>query len=86
VVERLVFETRLGRKRVVVLPKAVVERLGLYEGQKLRIVVESDKIVIEPVRDAIWYALHGPKIGRITFEELEEESLREQEGISQGTT
>lgn len=42
----------------------------------------EDKIVIEPVRDAIWLALHGKKIGKIMPEEIEEESLREQERLS----
>ncbi len=82
---RLVFETKLGRKRVVVLPKAVVEALGLSEGQRLRIVVEGDRIVIEPLRDAFWFAVHGSKIGEISFEELEEESRVEQEKLASGT-
>ncbi len=85
-VEKLVFETKLSRKRIVVLPKAAVERLGLVEGQRIRVVVEDNRIVIEPIRDAIWYALHGPKIGKISFEELEEESLREQEKLSKNTS
>lgn len=42
----------------------------------------EDKIVIEPVRDAIWLTLHGRKIGRMLSEEVEEESLRGQERLS----
>ncbi|HDI32165.1 MAG TPA: AbrB/MazE/SpoVT family DNA-binding domain-containing protein, partial [Thermofilum sp.] len=34
-----------------------------------------------PVRDAIWLALYGRKIGVIMPEEIEEESLREQEKL-----
>lgn len=43
----------------------------------------GDKIVIEPVRDAIWLALYGKKIGRIMPEEIEEESFLEQEKLSE---
>jgi hypothetical protein len=31
---------------------------------KLRLSVEGDRIVIEPARDALSFALHGPKVGR----------------------
>ncbi|RLF19279.1 MAG: AbrB/MazE/SpoVT family DNA-binding domain-containing protein, partial [Thermoprotei archaeon] len=44
--------------------------------------VNSDSIIIRPIRDAIWLALHGKKIGRIMPKEIEEESLREQEKLS----
>jgi hypothetical protein len=47
--------------------------------------IEGDRIVIEPVRDAFWYALHGPKVGYISFKELEEESEREQEKLQNST-
>ena len=72
-------ETRIGKKRVIVIPKAIAEAVKVREGQKVRIKAAGNKIVIEPVRDAIWLALYGKKIGRILPEEIEEESLREQE-------
>ncbi len=75
-------ETKVGRRRVIVIPKEVAEIVGIAEGQRIRIVALEDKIVIEPVRDAIWLALHGKKIGKIMPEEIEEESLREQERLS----
>ncbi|MCC6056921.1 MAG: AbrB/MazE/SpoVT family DNA-binding domain-containing protein, partial [Desulfurococcaceae archaeon] len=68
-------------KRLVAIPKAVAEKLGIVEGMKLKLYVEEDRIVLEPVRDALWFAVHGPKVGHIGFEELEEESLREQEKL-----
>jgi hypothetical protein len=49
---------------------------------KLRLSVEGDEIVIEPARDALWFALHEPKVELVTFEELERESEREQEELS----
>jgi len=79
----LVVESRIGKKRVVVIPKHIAEFLGLREGQKIRIIAADNKIIIEPVRDAIWLALHGKKIGVISPEEVEEESMREQEKLLQ---
>jgi AbrB family looped-hinge helix DNA binding protein len=76
-----VFEVKVSRKRLVAIPKAVAEKLGIVEGMKLKLYVEEDRIVLEPVRDALWFAVHGPKVGYIGFEELEEESLREQEKL-----
>ncbi|RLF05422.1 MAG: AbrB/MazE/SpoVT family DNA-binding domain-containing protein [Thermoprotei archaeon] len=74
-------ETRVGRKRVIVIPKAVADIVKISEGQKVRVVAMGDKVVIEPVRDAVWLALHGKKIGKISPEEVEEESLIEQEKL-----
>lgn len=78
----VVIETKVGRKRVIVIPKAVAEAVGIREGQKVRVMAVEGRIVIEPVRDAVWLALHGRKIGRIAPEEVEEESLIEQEKLS----
>jgi AbrB family looped-hinge helix DNA binding protein len=70
-----VFEVKVSRKRLAAIPKAVAEKLGIVEGMKLKLYVEGSRIVLEPVRDALWFAVHGPKVGYIGFEELEEESL-----------
>jgi len=75
-------ETKVGKKRVIVIHKRVADAVGLREGQRVRIIAQGDRVVIEPIRDAIWLALHGRKIGRIMPEEVEEESLREQERLS----
>ena len=74
-------ETKVGKKRVVVIPKKIAEAVKLREGQRIRITVAGDSIVIKPVRDAIWLALYGRKIGKIMPEEVEEESLHEQEKL-----
>lgn len=78
----IVVETKVGKKRIIVIPKAIAEAAKVSEGQRVRIVVAENKIVIEPVRDAVWLALYGRKIGKILPEEVEEESLREQEKLS----
>ncbi|ABN69439.1 transcriptional regulator, AbrB family [Staphylothermus marinus F1] len=77
----VVVETKVGRKRVIVIPKAVAEAVKIREGQRVRVMAVGDKIVIEPIRDAVWLAIHGKKIGKIMPEELEEESILEQEKI-----
>jgi AbrB family looped-hinge helix DNA binding protein len=47
---KLVFEVKVSNKRLIAIPKAVAEKLGVVEGMKLRLYVEGDKIVLEPVR------------------------------------
>jgi len=79
---KFIFEVKVSKKRLISIPKAIAERLGIKEGMKLKLYIEGDKIVLEPVRDALWFAIHGPKVGYIGFRELEEESIREQEKIS----
>jgi len=49
----VVVETRVGRKRVIVIPKAVAEAVKVGEGQRVRIMAVGDRIVMEPVRDAV---------------------------------
>jgi len=75
-------ETKVGKKRVIVIPKRIADAVKIREGQRVRVIAMKDKIVIEPIRDALWLALHGKKIGKIMPEEIEEESLREQEKLS----
>ena len=41
---------RLGKRNAIYLPKEVVERLNLKEGDKLALVVNGDKIELTPVR------------------------------------
>ena len=48
------------------------------EGSAVRITAAGDKIIIEPLRDAVWLSLHGEKVARITLKELEEESIEQQ--------
>jgi virulence-associated protein VagC len=53
----------------------------LHEGQRIRIIGEKDRIIIKPVKDAIWLVLHGENIGKIMPEEVEEESMIEQKNF-----
>ncbi|MFP3287642.1 MAG: AbrB/MazE/SpoVT family DNA-binding domain-containing protein [Acidilobus sp.] len=72
------FEVKVHRGRRITIPKAVADLLGIEEGSRLRLHVEGDRVVLEPVRDALWFAIHGPKVAYVGFEELEEESESEQ--------
>ena len=74
----LTVKARIGKKRVLVIPKVIAESLGLDEGSTVRITVAGDKIIIEPLRDAVWLSLHGEKVARITLKELEGESFEQQ--------
>jgi AbrB family looped-hinge helix DNA binding protein len=76
------FEVKVSKRRFISIPKTIAEVLGIEGSMKVKLYVEEGKIVIEPIKDALWFALHGPKVGRVTFKELEEESEREQEKLS----
>ncbi|PWV36998.1 MAG: AbrB family transcriptional regulator [Desulfurococcaceae archaeon] len=69
------FEARVDRERLISIPKAAVGAVGISEGMRVRITVDDGRLIIEPVRDTIWYALHGSKRGYIGFEELGEGSM-----------
>ena len=74
----LTVKARIGKKRVLVIPKVIAENLGLDEGSTVKITAAGDKIIIEPLCDAVWLSLHGEKVARITLKELEEESFEQQ--------
>ena len=78
----LAFEVKVHSGRRITIPKAVADLLGIEEGSRLRLRVEGDRIVLEPVRDALWFAIHGPKVAYISFEELEGESESEQKRLA----
>ncbi len=72
-------EVRVGKRRTIVIPKRIAQSVGIKEGTLVTMRVEGEKVIIEPKKDAIWLALHGKKVAKVTLEELEEESLERQE-------
>jgi len=76
----LTVKARIGKKRVLVISKAIAESLSLDEGSTVRITSTEDKIIIESLRDAIWPSLRGEKAAHVTLKELEEESIEQQKG------
>jgi len=77
-----VHEVKVHRGRRITIPRAVADLLGIGEGSRLRLHVEGGRVVLEPVRDALWFAMHGPKVAYVGFEELEGESEREQKRLA----
>lgn len=75
----LTVTSRIGRRRTFVIPKAVAEKLQINEGCKVKITVEGNRIIIEPLYDAVWLSLHCKKIAKVTLEDLERESNEQQE-------
>ena len=71
----LTVEIRVGRRRAIVIPKAVAEALGIDEGSKLKLTVENGKIILEPIPDAIQLSLRGDKLGKVSLKDLEAESI-----------
>ena len=51
----------VGRKHALYLPKGVVERLQLKEGEKLLLTLEGDRIVLRRVPDLFAEAKRSPK-------------------------
>lgn len=74
----LVFIVKVGRKRIITIPKAVAEEVGLVEGSKVKITVENGKLILEPIHDAIWLSMYGEKVAKVTLEELKAVSVKEQ--------
>ncbi len=72
---RLVARTRVGRKNMLYIPKAIAEAVGLSEGSIVELRVEDEgRIVVEVVPDPFHLALRAPKFARIRFEDFERES------------
>jgi len=42
-------ETIVGRRFTLVIPKAIRERLGLREGQRVRVKVDGERVVLDPL-------------------------------------
>ena len=72
-------EIRVGRKRTIVIPKAVAKVLGIDEGSRLVLEVKDDHIILRPLPDAVTLSLKGERIARVSLKELEAVSLEEQE-------
>lgn len=75
---------RVGKRKTLVIPKKIAQKLGINENTLMNLDVEGDKIVMTPLMDAVWLSIHGEKFGRITLKELEEESVAEQKKRIEG--
>ena len=70
--------TKIGKKFTLHLPKKIVNYLRIKEGDKVRISVEGEKIVVEVIRDPIDLALCGKKFAKVSANDVEKISLEEQ--------
>jgi AbrB family looped-hinge helix DNA binding protein len=75
----LTIELRVGKKRTVVIPKAIAEALNIDEGSRLLAEVKDGYIILKPLPDAITLSLKGNKIAKVTLNELENASIEEQQ-------
>ncbi len=72
---------KIGRRRTLVIPKRIAEKVGIDEGTVVTLRVDQNRIVIEPEKDAVWLAIHGKKVAKVSLKELEEESLERQKEL-----
>lgn len=58
---------RVGKRNAIYLPKEVVERLNLREGDKLALVIRSGKIELIPVRkpEGYWAEVDPEEVERV---------------------
>ena len=72
-------EVRIGKRLTLVILRNVAEKLGIKERDKIKITVVGDKLVLQPIRDAVWLSLYGKKVAKVTLEDLEATSIEEQD-------
>lgn len=82
----LTTESRIGKRRTIYLPKAVVDEARLKVGMKILITVEGNRIIIEPIHSPITLALHGEKFASITLEEMEAVSIEHQKTYTEDSS
>jgi len=71
-------EARIGKKYAIYLPKAVVEAIGLKEGEKVLLKVTGKTILLESLQDPLKLALSEKKFASIKPEQVEAISFEEQ--------
>ena len=69
---------KIGKKFALYLPKSVVDLLRIKEGDRVKISVEGEKMIVEVIRDPIDLALHGKKFAKISADDVERISLEKQ--------
>ena len=73
------YVSRVGRKNTLYLPKEVVRRLGIREGDRVVMRIEDGRLILEFISDPLTLALRSERWAKTTVEEFERES--EQEGL-----
>ncbi len=78
---KMAARVKVGRKYAVYLPRALVRRLGIREGDTLYIFVQGDSLVIRREVDFYEASLKARKRLRLSPEEVEEASREMQEEL-----
>lgn len=78
---KMAARVKVGRKYAVYLPRALVRRLGIREGDTLYIFVQGDSLVIRREVDFYEASLKARKRIRLSPEEVEEASREMQEEL-----
>ena len=78
-------KVRVGKRFAIYLPKRVVEKIGISEGDELILNIKGEKIELSKVHDPIELALKGKKFAKVSLDEVEEVSLAEQKKKIEGS-
>jgi AbrB family looped-hinge helix DNA binding protein len=74
----LTIEARIGKKYALYLPKAIVEAIGLREGERVLLRTTGNTVLIETIEDPIKLALTKKKFASVEPGQVEAISLEEQ--------
>ncbi|MCS7364554.1 MAG: AbrB/MazE/SpoVT family DNA-binding domain-containing protein [archaeon GB-1867-035] len=70
--------SKIGKRGAIYLPKKILQKLGINEGDKILIEVKKGELTIKFIPDPLSLALRIKKWAKTTVKEFEEESEREQ--------
>ncbi len=74
----LTIKAKIGKKYSLYLPKAVVKALQLKEGERVKLKVVDNRLILEPIQDPLNLALSGKKFTAIEPDQIEAISIEEQ--------
>lgn len=73
-----VVELRVAKKGATYIPKHIIRKLNINEGDKVIMKVEGNKLILEFIPDPLLLAVKTRKWAKTTVEEFEKESESEQ--------
>ncbi len=76
-----VIRVRVGKKYALYLPKFVVEKLGIKEGDDLVIILKDDSLVLRKTVDFFETSFKVEKKTKLKPEEIEEASVEMQKEV-----
>ena len=75
------FIIKEGKKGAIYLPKKLMEKLGVQEGETVKAEIKENKIILEIIPDPFTLALKTKKWTKTSVEEFEKESELLQEEL-----